>query len=808
MISHHHISTYASIRKLRTVFILMAMYVHTQSAYAQDSFLLSGVTRDERAETLPFASIALFAPGTESKPLKGVLSDEKGAFRIPVTAGSYTVLISMVGYKSQRKNITVTGNIDLQDIMMEPDAKILGEVQVTARKPLISRKIDRYVLNVSESVLSSGRGTFELLNYAPGVVTIGNAISINGNTATKIMVNGRLLRLSGEQVQNYLANLRSEDVESIEVIPNPGAEFEAEGGGGLINVILKRQRTGGLDGNIGIGATTPKMPSYNSSAQLNYGYKKLQLYGSYNFTKKKTTAELHDIRSQSGLDYRTDINTITQSKAHNFRAGAGYDLSARQYLGLEFNGNFNKASSNSLSDALLTDPANNRYQNIDGNFLTQTNNKTYTLSINYDWKLDTLGSTFNLIADYTNNDRHSLGNFASQYSDAQFQPLFDSIYRNAAPVGIKNYNAAANYVKVFSNAGQLKLGIKYTSTNTANDVIYEYLAPNGYINDNARSNRFDYTEMIAAVYAQYNFSLGKTKVQLGLRGENTDTEGLSVTSSQMNNRGYFNLFPSVFLKRQLNTKHTISLNYGRRLDRPTFNSLNPFEWRIDDYTYISGNPYLKPQFTNSLNLSYLYLGKYNLTLFASQTDGVFAQYLRNNEENDIVANYGWENLSSQKYYGANLYIPVTVAKWWSMVNNLMLYRNIIEFDAGDSKRTIFSGKTTQNISLYQSLRLELSGLYQSKYNNSNQVFVPNYYIDLGLSNSFFKKKLTARALITDLFDTNRSDYEINSGNLKLLEKQKYLTRRFSIQLIYNFSVGKKQNVKKVESGNTDEKSRM
>jgi len=786
----------------------MALCVNGLSARAQEQFLLSGLIRDERGETLPFTSVALLLPNGDGKPLKGILSDEKGAFKLPLAAGSYTLLISMVGYKSQSRNISVTGNMDLKDIVMEPDAKILGEVKVTSRKPLISRKIDRYVLNVSESILSSGRGTFELLNYAPGVVTIGNAISINGNTATKIMVNGRLLRLSGDQVQNYLANLRSEDVESIEVIPNPGAEFEAEGGGGLINVILKRQRTGGLDGNIGLGGTTPKMPSYNTSAQLNYGYKKLQLYGSYNFTKRKTTAELHDIRSQADLDYRTDINTTTRSNAHNFRAGAGYDFSANHYLGLEFNGNLNKASSNSLSQALLNDPSNNRYQNIDGNFLTHTNNKTYTVSMNYDWKLDTLGSSFNLIADYTYNDRNSAGNFASRYSDQQFVPLFDSIYRNAAPVNIKNYNAAANYVKVFSNAAQLKLGIKYTSTNTANNVIYEYLGSNGYINDEARSNRFKYKEQIAALYAQYNFSLGKTKVQLGLRGENTDTEGLSVTSSQLNNRNYFNLFPSVFLKRQLNANNTITFNYGRRLDRPTFNSLNPFEWRIDDYTYISGNPYLKPQFTNSINLSYLYLGKYNLTLFASQTDGVFAQYLQDNDENGIVANYSWENLSSQKYFGTNFYIPLTVAKWWSMVNNLMLYRNIIRFESGESKRTIFSGKTTQNINLYQSLRLELSALYQSKYNNSNQVFVPNYYIDLGLSDSFFKKKLTARALVTDIFDTNRADYEISSGNLKLLEKQKYLTRRFSLQLIYNFSLGKKQNVRKVEGGNSDEKNRM
>lgn len=795
--------------KIRYSICLLILCGFFEPGFGQEGALkIKGIIYDEKGGTLPFTSVYLFNSASGDKPLKGTQSIENGSFQLDVTPGNYRIQVSLVGYKAYSREIMVNTDTSMGKIQLVPDSKLLGEVKITGKKPLVSRKIDRYVLNVSESILASGRGTFELLNYAPGVMTMGSSIGINGNTATKIMVNGRLLRLSRDQVQNYLTNLRSEEVESIEIIPNPGAEFEAEGGGGLINVILKKQRVGGLDGTVGIGAMTPKNPSYNTSAQLNYGYKGWQLYGSHNYTKSKVGTELEDNRFQEQLTYKTNINTITATRANNFRFGAAYDISKNQYIGLEFNGNNNKSDAGAKSIAVLNDPLNNKFNNIKGDFLTRNDNKIYTLSFNYDLKIDTLGSSFGIISDYTTAKRNGRGDFLSHYTDQQNTPLFDSLYRNSVPVKIDNYNAAANYVKAFKNGGKLKFGLKFTVTNTRNNVLYEYYKTDGFVNDPERSNIFQYKEQIAAAYGQYSFRLGKTSFQVGLRAESTKTKGSSVTSGQNHNRSYFNLFPSLFLKRVLDDKNTLSFNYSRRLDRPSFNSLNPFEWRVDDYTYISGNPYLNPQFIHSFNLSYLYASRYSLSLFANQTKGVFAQYLLSNKPGDLVANYSWENLSSQKYLGLNLYVPVEVAKWWSMINNVMVYKNIIDFDSGESRRTVFSGKTTQNVSLNKDLRLEVSGLYQSKYNTSNQVFVPSYYIDLGLSNSFFKKKVTARALVTDVFNTSRNDYEIISGSLNLTEKQKYTTRRFSIQLTYNFRIGKKVKIQKITGGNNDEKNRM
>jgi len=790
----------------RTTLCILILVFSSRLAVAQDTLLnVKGAIYDENNVSLPFTSVYLFNIPTTSKPIKGIQSDENGVFSLDIQPGKYQLRITLVGYKPYVKELTLNSSSNIGKIFLETDQKVLAEVNVTAKKPLVSRKIDRYVLNIAGSALSTGRGTFELLNYAPGVITMGNSISINGNTATKIMVNGRMLRLSGEQVQNYLVNLRSEDVESIEVIPTPGAEYEAEGGGGLINVVLKKQHSSGFSGTIGLGATTPIMPSFNTNAQFSYGYKGLQLYGSHNYTKRKAEAKIQDFRSQADLNYSTDINTITSSRSNNTRAGIAYDLSKVQYIGFEFNSNSNSSDASSISQAVLNDFANNRFNRIKGNFQNRRKNKINTLSVNYKWDLDTLGSALNIIADYTNSNRDSRGDFQSNYHDQQDVSLYDSVYKNRVPVNVKNYNISIDYTQVFSKAGQLKLGAKYTTTDTKNDVYYEYLQNGEFINDLQRSNRFQYKEKITAFYAQYLFNWDKLNFQIGLRGENTESEGLSVTLSNNTTQTYFNLFPSVSLKREITKNHVLSLSYRKRLDRPAFNSLNPFEWRIDDYTYITGNPYLKPQFTHSLNLSYLLMNKYDLTLFFSRTNDQFAQYLTSD---GINANYRWENLSSGTNYGANLYIPVDIAKWWTMSNNLLVYNNVIEFSTGKSDKTVFSLKTTQNINLQKDLRLEISAFYQSKYNVSNQIFVPNYQIDMGLSSNLFKKKVTARALVTDLFNTSKMDYYIISDNLNLQEKQKYTTRTFSIQLIYNFSLGHKVKVQKIEAGNKDEKNRM
>lgn len=787
---------------------LTALFGITFMGYAQEHQIV-GQIHDEHDNSLPYVSVSLLVDRSDQLVGKGTMSNENGTFSLTsVVPGTYKLSISMVGFKHFEKRIEVKESIDLGKIILGSDVNILGEVSVTTRKPMVSRKIDRYVLNVTESILATGRSSFELLNYAPGVMTLGNNIAINGNTSTKVMVNGRLLRMSAAQVQNYLSNLRSEEIASIEVIPNPGSEYEAEGGGGIINIILKKKRASGLTGTLGLGATTPVWPSYNSNEQLNYGYKGLQVYASHNYSKRESKATLGDRRWFQLQELLSDGKMISKGGSNNYRFGIGYDFSDHHYLGIEYNGNSNNAKANTFSKVIIKDPSQHFYNEIDGDFNSYGNNSIGTLSLNYEWKLDNLGSVFTVLADRTESSRKGRGDYFSHYEEANGVFLRDSIYRNRTHSYLENFNAAVNYTQKWQDAGQLKLGGKYTQTTTDNNVAYEYLEDDQYRPIADLTNEFDYSESILAIYAQYALDWNKTSLQLGLRAEHTQVEGFSNTTGDQFKRSYTDWFPSLIVKHVINDQNTFSLNYSRRLNRATFNILNPFEWRINDYSYVKGNPGLKPQYTHSLQLSYLYKEKYDLTLFTALVYDVFASLLEQDPQNDLVSKYLWSNVNKQYYFGVNLYLPFTPMKGWTVVNNIMLYRDALEYTGGMQKKLVFQVKSAHNINLPKDFKLELSGFYQSRYISGNLEFEPSFSIDGGLNKSLFSNKLNARLLMTDIFKTSTADYKSKDGALYEEAWQRYMTRRLSLQLTYNFSVGKKVKVKRVEAGNATEKNRM
>ncbi|TDS14857.1 outer membrane beta-barrel family protein [Sphingobacterium paludis] len=794
---------------MKRLLALFFIFLVTEKCSLAQESRVRGKVLSLHAQDIAFASVRLSAEApTAGRQDLGMVSNESGEFTFDkVPNGAYVLQISMVGYKPLERSLQILKDTILQDLYLELEGTLLEEITVTHKKPLVSRLVDRYVLNVGESILSSGRSTFELLKYAPGVMVKGSQISINGNTSTKVMVNGRLLRLSGDQLQNYLATLRSEDIASIEVVPNPGAEYEAEGSGGLLDIKLKKGTKSGWNGTIGLGATTPIWPSYNGNTQLNYGGEKLQAYGSYNYTQREADATFGDRRFADQSTYQTDSETAYKNRAHNVRLGTNYAINDAHTVGLEYNGSFNDAKSQTQSSAVLNDLRNNRFNTISGDFNTDNRNRFNNVSFNYDWKMDTLGTTLIFIGDYTSLSRTSGANFLSRYTDQGNNFLFDSLYRNAIPTDIENYNVSADFAKKIGGRGQLKAGLKYTKTNTVNDVLYEYWDNDGYVKDEERSNTFDYQEEIFAAYGQYGFSLDKFAFQAGLRVEKTRSEGNSVGLSTFN-RDYLGLFPSMYVKYDLHQNHSLALRYNRRLERPTFNILNPFEWRTDDYTYVLGNPGLKPQYTNAINLSYQLYKQYDLTFFTSLLDGTFGSLLSDEPSNGLISRYRWQNLDRGYMYGVNIFAPITVTKWWSMTNNALVYRHQLEYAGLRNNRTIFEGKSTQLFNFKNDLTIELSGYYQSRYIIANLVYVPNYSVDFAISKAFFNKKLQVRGLITDIFNNDRMDYNSVTENLQLQAYQKYLTRRFSVNLIYNFSLGKKVNVKKVQSGNTTERNRM
>ncbi|WP_443944509.1 TonB-dependent receptor domain-containing protein [Pedobacter sp. AW1-32] len=781
--------------------ILFASKIFAQSATIKGQVILSS-----SQQGAPFASIRLF---NNKVFVKGVVADTLGVFSFDrLEAKDYNLEISLLGYKSKNVSITVKPGLnELRKIQLDDSAELLKEVKITSTKPFITRKTDRYILNVGETSLTAGRNVTELLNYAPGVIVNGTDISINGRSGTKVMVNGRLLRMSLEQMESYLASLRSENIASIEIIPNPGAEFDAEGAGGILNIVLKKSHSAGLTTIIGGEIASPMWPSYSGNLQLNYNYKKLQLFGSYNAEEKNRNTYFGDHRNSLGNQYTTENVNDIRNTSQNFRIGGSYDINAKHSIAAEFNGNVNNANvqTSSISTLYSNDILTN---NIRGVFLNVTQNKLYNSSLNYSWKLDSLGSELNVLADLTRSLSNGSGDFNSRYTDAAGNFVRDSLYRNYIPVDVRNFSLASNFSKKYKNTDHLKFGLKFTRTTTQNNVRYDYMTGGNYVYDTSRSNEFGYTENISAAYAEYLKNWENFSVQVGLRSEWTKSIGISSTNAVSFDRNYINFFPSVLIKKKWDTDQTLTFNYTRRFNRPSFNILNPFEWRVNDYTYIQGNPNLLPQYSNSLQLTYSLNNKYDFTLISSFSTDVFSTVLLPAGPENLVARYFWQNVSKQTIYGLNIYLPYTITKWWNTTNNLLGFYKMLDFVTEKNMKFIAQVKSNHVFKISDSWQADLSGTYLSPFIASNLTYVANYSIDFGLRKSFFNKKLNARFLITDIFNTSVLDYTSSTGNLNIDAYQKYLTRRVSLNLSYNLNLGKTFKNRQINSGNSDEKDRM
>jgi len=780
--------------------------LYTNKVFAQSATINGQIVVSSSEKGAPFASIRIFS---NKAFIQGVVADTLGFFSFKqLEPKDYELEITLLGFKN--KHILVNakaGAISLGKIKLEESANFLDDVKVTSAKPFITRKADRYILNVGETSLTAGRNVTELLNYAPGVVVNGKDISINGRSGTKIMVNGRLLRMSLEQMESYLANLRSENIASIEIIPNPGSEFDAEGAGGILNIVLKKSNLSGLTAIIGGEIASPLWPSYSGNLQLNYNYKKLQLFGSYNAEEKNRNTYFGDQRNSLGNQYITENVNDIRNTSQNFRIGGSYDVTAKHSIAAEFNGNVNNANVQTSSNSMLY--SNDMLMNnIRGVFLNVTKNRLYNSSLNYSWKLDSLGSEFNVLADLTRSLSDGSGNFNSRYTDAAGNFVRDSLYHNAIPVDVRNFSLASNYSKKYKNADHLKFGLKFTRTTTQNNVRYDYMTGGNYVYDASRSNEFGYTENISAAYAEYLKKWENFSIQVGLRSEWTKSIGVSSTNAVSFDRNYIDFFPSVLIKKKWDTDQTLTFNYTRKFNRPSFNILNPFEWRVNDYTYVQGNPNLLPQYSNSLQLTYSLNNKYDFTLISSFSTDVFATVLLPAGPDNLVARYLWQNVSKQTIYGLNIYLPFTITKWWSTTNNLLGFYKMLDFVTEKNEKFIAQVKSNHVFKISDRWQADLSGTYLSPFIASNLTYVANYSIDFGLRKSFFNKKLNARFLITDIFNTSVLDYTSSTGNLNIDAYQKYLTRRVSLNLSYNLNLGKAFKNRQINSGNADEKDRM
>jgi len=782
--------------------LLMLLLLACTAAFAQSGDGWGGVSGkvlDETRKEFPFATVSLLS-SKDSTVVKGTLTDNGGAFVFKdLKPGSYLVAVYVIGYKKVFKGplqVAAAKMVNLGSVQLETDAQMLKGVNIVKQKPLIERQIDKTVLNVENSALAAGNSALDILTKAPGVtVDKDGKISLRGKQGVLVMIDGKPTYLSPEQLANLLRSTEGNAIQSIELITNPSAKYDAAGNSGIINIKLKKNRSYGTNGSLVGGFGRGRYYKANGGLTLNHREKKFNVFGNFDYGKNKRFGGTDIVRvNQTAVD-QTYFDQKSFSLRHrnntNYKGGFDYFINDRHTIGFGVNG-YN-ANGDNASDVLTL--IGDRPGKTDSSVVADNpNSYKYTgtsFNLNYKGTLDTLGQEISADADYSQYNGLEDNNFNNNYLDAQGQVLKPAyLFRNSAPSKTRIWAAKADYAYPVQKDMKLELGLKASFVKTDNNFSFENFEEGAWVNDVKRSNLFLYDENINAAYANLNRKFNKTTVQLGLRAEQTNSKGNSITEQKVVNRHYFNLFPSVFLNQELSKNHDMGFSYSRRIDRPDYGSLNPFISYLDLYTYRFGNPFLKPQYTNSFELSYSFKKTLNVSLGYSHTSDVMTDVLLTDTATKTIF-ISNQNLATQDGFNLNMSYPLQFAKWWGSSNNLTVFYNKFKTPnllgmPYESGRVAMNFNSTQTFTINSSANVEVSGFYQTKQVYGTLLIDPQYGIDLGFNKSFMNKQLNIKLAANDVFKLQRSRITSALPSQNYVVKDYWESQVFRVTCTYRF----------------------
>lgn len=782
---------------------------------------VSGKVLDEIRKPLDFATISL-VKASDSSLVRTAVSGLDGGFLFEnLLSGTYRVSVSMVGYqKAKTADFTITeGNPVkvLGEISVMRDNKMLGEVTVRAVKPFIERKIDRLVVNVESSSVAAGSTALEVLQRAPGVTLDQNDnIAMQGKQGVLVMLDGKQTYMSSADVANMLRNMPSSQIETIELITNPSAKYDAAGNSGIINIKTKKSNSVGTNGTLTAGAGMGDNYRGNGGISLNHRNKNINLFGNYNYSTREQGQNMIIDRIVSSPNMTTYFgqtgNFIRDNDNNNFKAGLDISINKKNTLGFLVNGYLNSGTelynnttligrsfSQADSSVIAINDANSRYRSM-------------AYNANYKTILDTTGKELSIDLDYSRYNGNENTLYDNHFHNTNGSVTAPSFIQNNTPSIINIKAVKLDYSMPFSKTVKMEAGLKSSWVKTDNDFQFERLLNNTWQNDPGRSNQFIYDENVNAAYLNLNKKYKSTSIQLGLRAEQTNSNGNSITTAKEVNRSYVDFFPSMFINHSISKNHDLGVSYSRRIDRPSYDALNPFMFFLDQYTYNQGNPFLNPQYTNNFELSYNYKKTYTLTFNYSLTRDVITQVLLPDTAKKALFQTN-ENLDKQINYSVNLNAPVSLSKWWSTSNNTSVFymgfrSPNLRGQELNSGRVVLQVNSQHKFIISPTITGELNGDYTSPLEYGTLKISSQYGFDIGLSKSFMKKKANVKLALSDIFDTRQQKISSAYEGLNYNLIQKNETRIGRVTFTYRFGKSEIKPERRRSTGLEAEQSRI
>jgi len=758
---------------------------------------------------IPWANVTLVTP--EGNIVTGGITDDNGSFSLNAKAGTYKLTVSFIGYTNFEKELHLIEDLDLGVIVLKAKADALEEVTITYRRKLIEQKPDRIIFNVESSVTAIGGNAIDALSIAPGLKVQSNGINLLGRGESRVLVNGRLIQLTGEDLVDYLNTIAADNIKKIEVITTPPAKYEAAGNGGLINIILKKGALNSWKNTISI---VDNINTYNFVTLRNsllYNKNRLSLSLNVNGTKgnSRNLEEFQVFYPNNTWD----IEITSKDRRDDLSAQLllDYDISKNTTVGIQYLGDTKNPD---LIDESISSIFN-QTGGLDSLLVNDGNNRvkvnSHLINLHSNTKLDTLGRNISFDLDYFSYDSNQNRNFITN----SFLPNNNLLGINAAAntisdQRIENYSIKTDIehpLKFFN----LSYGAKISTIRNNSNIEFFNTITGVPILDTNISNTFEYKENNQAIYVSGSKKINeKWSIQLGLRLENTTTEGFSLELNQTNTNDYTRLFPSFYASYKKNENNNFTLSYGKRIQRPRFRDLNPFRVVVNSNTFSVGNPFLRPSFIDNFEFKYNHKSAFTTNAFINiENDGSSVIFTSDAESNTQIVTRA--NFFKQYTYGVGQSFSFNKLSWLQSQNSINLIGAITEFteDIGAELQNgvTFSVTSNNKITLNESTKLQIDATYDSPFRAGLFSFGQTYSIDLGVSKQFLNKNLQVAVLVKDIFNTSSlNNLESVVNGVRQVYGQNNNNRFIRVSASYSFG-NRKINEKKRSFGNEEERRR-
>ncbi|MFI1773807.1 outer membrane beta-barrel protein [Thalassobellus citreus] len=781
--------------------------------YSQ-TYNIQGTLQDESGKPIAFAN-AVLVDLDDINIIKGTITNEAGNFTLEnLKPGDYIFKISFLGFKEYTTRIELDRDIDFEVIKIKETAQELGGVTVVAKRPTVKRMLDRLVFNVENSTLSNSN-VLDVLKHAPGVFVNNRVITIK-NTPPTVYINNRRVYLSSEEILQLLEGTSATNIKSVEVITNPPAKYDAEGGA-VLNIITSKNIIAGYNGSIfGNFKQGSEYPKYSIGTSHFFKGEKLNTYISFNITPRKDYMHNNEYLSfqndnQNGSSWETDFKRTRKTSNQNINANIDYELNNNNSLSFSTNMLISPRENSKMKSNSITEVFN--AINVLDSIFQSTNlrvEEKFNLAFNIDYKhkFKHDGELLTANIHHTNYDFSSFQDVNTGYFLQNINESFrDNMFQTFASQKIKIYTGQIDYELPIKDSEQFEAGAKISNI-SSESVLNQFIFEEGEREEDIKnSNTFIYDETNYAVYSSYSKNWNNWSLNTGVRFEYTDLVGNSLSTNQENNTSFLKFFPSISISNEINDNDELYLKYNKRIRRPSYKQLNPFKFFLNDNTYITGDPNLKPRIDDLLILGYTFKKDYTFELYYRNEDNPAIQYVyQDNADKKLI--YKFTNTDMSISYGLDFSTYKQIVPNWDLyiLSSVFYYKNNF-FPIGNSDLLYTADKWSVYLEAVNyfsflkdnSLTANIAYTLMTPTNDGPSNTSTIAGLDINLRKKLFKDRASINIGITDVFNTQNFETSSRYLNQNILSKIRFENRMFVFGFNYKFgNFNLKNNQKNID----------